>query len=128
METPADTEIFLVPATGGEARQLTHNQALEAGLRWAPHSNSDAQWLHFGVHAAGGSLEGKYQDVEGRLYRINPTDGKIERLASEFNGSLEDFDFLSDGTLVALGLKGTEQQIYKIDGQKAEKLPGTARS
>ncbi len=122
LETPADTEIFLVPAGGGEARQLTHNQALEAGLRWA----HDGAWLHFVVHAAGGGLEGKYQDVEGRLYRVNPADGKVERLGSEFGGSFEDFDFLSDGSLVALGLKGTEQQIYRVDGQKAEKLPGLA--
>ncbi|HTJ28916.1 MAG TPA: prolyl oligopeptidase family serine peptidase [Acidobacteriaceae bacterium] len=124
METPAETEIFLASPHGGEARQLTHNQALEAGLRWS----KDGQWLHFGVHAAGGSLEGKYQDVEGRLYRMNPADGKIERLGTEFPGSFDDFDFLSDGTLVALGLKGTEQQIYRVDGQKVEKLPGLAGS
>ena len=124
METPADTEVFLTPASGGEARQLTHNQALEAGLHWS----KDGQWLHFVVHAAGGGLEGKYQDVEGRLYRMNPADGKVERLGSEFTGSFEDFDLLSDGTLVALGLKGVEQQIYRVDGQKAEKLPGLAGS
>ncbi len=29
IENPADNEIFLVASVGGEARQLTHNQALE---------------------------------------------------------------------------------------------------
>ena len=124
MENPADTEIFLVPASGGDVRQITHNDALEAGLRWSP----DGRWLHFVVHAAGGSLEGKYRDVQGRLYRLNPSDGKAypeaERLGSEFGGSLEDFDFLPNGALIGLGLKGIEQQVYLIEGQKASKLPG----
>ena len=40
MENPGDTEIFLLPATGGEPHQLTHNLALEAGLRWT----SDSHW------------------------------------------------------------------------------------
>jgi dipeptidyl aminopeptidase/acylaminoacyl peptidase len=125
MEDPGDTEIFLAAMTaGGLVRQVTHNQALEAGLKWSP----DGRWLYFGVHAAGGSLEGKYQDVQGRLYRMNPADekaeSKIERLGAEFGGSLDDFDFLPGGDMVALGLKGTEQQLYLIAGTKATKLPG----
>ena len=126
MESPADTEIFLVPSTGGDARAITKNDALEAGLRWSP----DGQWLHFVVHAAGGALEGKYRDLEGRLYRINPADSqsepKPERLGGDFTGSLEDFDFLPTGQLIGLGLKGLEQQIYVIEGAKATKLPGQA--
>ena len=43
MENPTDTEVFLVPTTGGDARQLTHNDALEAGLHLSP----DSRWLHF---------------------------------------------------------------------------------
>ena len=127
METPADTEIFLVPVSGGQTRQITRNQALETGLRWSRNSHEEGKWLYFGVHAAGGGLEGKYQDLEGRLYRLDPSsNGKIERLGSEFTGSFDDFDLLADGALVALGQVGTEQHIYKIDGQKAEKLPGLA--
>jgi dipeptidyl aminopeptidase/acylaminoacyl peptidase len=121
MENPADTEIFLLPASGGEVRQLTHNYALEAGLRWSP----DNRWLHFGVHGAGGSLEGKYQDVQGRLYRIDPNDGKTERLGAEFTGSLEDFELLPNGNVIGLGVKGTEEQLYLVSGTKATKLPGT---
>jgi dipeptidyl aminopeptidase/acylaminoacyl peptidase len=103
---------------------LTHNEALEANLRWSP----DGKWLHLTVRAAGGNLEGKYRDVQGRLYRLNPADGKVERLGADFDGSLEDFDFLANGDLVALGLKGVEQQVYRIEGSKATKLPGLAGS
>jgi dipeptidyl aminopeptidase/acylaminoacyl peptidase len=124
MENPGDTEIFLIPTAGGDARQITHNDALEAGLRWSP----DGKWLHFVVHAAGGSLDGKYRDIQGRLYRLNPEDSqsesKPERLGAEFPGSLEDFEFLPNGQLIALGLKGLEQQIYRIEGSRATKLPG----
>ena len=123
MENPADTEIFLVPAVGGAVRQLTHNEALEAGLKWS----NDGKWLHLIVHAAGGNLEGKYRDVQGRLYRLNPdAPEKIERLGAEFDGTFEDFDFLSNGNLVALGMKGTEQQIFRVEDAKAARLPGLA--
>lgn len=124
MEDPAAIEIFTVPAAGGETRQVTHNQALEAGIKWSPDSRS----IYFVVHAAGGSLEGSYRDVQGRLYRLNPEDGKIERLGGDFSGSFEDLEILPNGQLIALGLKGTEQQIYRIDGAKATKLPGAAGS
>ncbi|WP_263356008.1 S9 family peptidase [Acidicapsa ligni] len=128
MENPADTEIFLVPAVANsQARQITKNLGLESGLRWS----HDGHWLHFAVHAAAGSAEGKYQDVQGRLYRMNLTDeaGKIERpgierLGTDFTGSLEDFDLLPNGDLIAVGLKGIEQQLYLISGEKATKLPG----
>ena len=120
MENPGDTEIFLLPAGGGEVRQLTHNNALESGLRWSP----DSHWLHFGVRGAGGSIEGKYQDVQGRLFRINPADAKVERLGAEFTGSLEDFELLPNGDVIGLGVKGMEEQLYLISGAKATKLPG----
>lgn len=124
MENPADIEVFEVPADGGETRQITHNQALEAGMKWSPDSRS----IYFVVHAAGGSLEGSYRDVEGRLYHLDPQDGKIERLGADFRGSLEDLEVLPDGKLIALGLNGTEQQMYLIEGAKATKLPGVAGS
>ncbi|MGA2807459.1 MAG: S9 family peptidase [Terracidiphilus sp.] len=124
IESPADYEIYLVAAAGGEVRQATHNEAVESELRWSP----DSRWLHFAVQAAAGSLEGKYRDVEGRLYRLDPANGKIERLGAGFDGSFDQFTLLADGRLLALGLKGTEQQIYLVEGDKATKLPGLAGS
>ena len=126
MENPAATEIFLVPASGGETRQLTHNQALESNLHWSSKDNL----LYFAVHAAAGSLEGKYQDVQGRLYRMatDQPESKIERLGAEFQGTFEDVASLPDGRQIALGLKGTEQQIYLVEGAHATKLPGQVGS
>ena len=121
-ENPADFEIFLAPAAGGEGKQLTHNVALESQLRWS----GDSRWIYFLVQAAAGSIEGKYTDVQGRLYRMDRDGGKPERLGSAFDGSFEQFTLLPDGHEIALALKGTETQLYAIDGDKATRLDGVA--
>jgi len=124
VENPADYEIFLVGAEGGEARQMTHNEGIESELHWAP----DSKGLHFTVQAAAGSIEGKYRDVQGRLYRMDVASGKVERLGAGFDGSWDNFVLLKDGRELALGMKGTEDQLYLIEGEKATKLPGLAGS
>ncbi|HZZ39899.1 MAG TPA: S9 family peptidase [Acidobacteriaceae bacterium] len=121
-ENPGDYEVFLVAPEGGAARQATHNEALESRLRWSP----DSRWLHFEVPAAAGSLEGKYRDVQGRLYRMDPESGHVERLGAEFTGSWGPYSLLLDGQLIALGQTGTETQLYRVNGEKAAKLPGPA--
>lgn len=120
IENPADYETFVVAARGGEARQVTHNQGFESELRWAP----DSRWLHFVGAAETGSVEGKYDDVQGRLYRLDTETGKIERLGAEFEGSWDSYTLLPDGRELALGLKGTETQVYQVEGAKATRLPG----
>ena len=124
VENVGDYEIYLVAAAGGEPRQATHNEAIESELRWSP----DSRWLHFAVQAAAGSLEGKYRDVQGRLYRMDPANLKIDRLGSGFQGSFDQFTLLADGRLLALGLKGTEEQLYLVEGDRASILPGLAGS
>jgi dipeptidyl aminopeptidase/acylaminoacyl peptidase len=125
IENPSDFEIYTLDANGGDARQLTHNQALESRITWAP----DGRWLYFIVSAAAGSLEGPYRDVEGRLYRVDPDtaqSAKPERLGANFDGSFDQFALLPDGRELALGLKGVQTQLYLVEGDKATKLPGLA--
>jgi dipeptidyl aminopeptidase/acylaminoacyl peptidase len=122
IENPSDYEIFTVPTRGGGAHQLTHNQAVESSLDWSP----DGRWLHFQVAAAAGSLEGPYRDIQGRLYRIDASSGKVERLGASFEGSFDQFALLSDGRELALGLTGTETQLYLVEGERATRLPGLA--
>ncbi len=120
-EDPADFDIFTLPASGGTLKRLTHNQALESQLHWSP----DSRWLYFAVPAAGGSLEGPYRDVQGRIYRLDPAaDAKPERLGSSFTGSFDQFQVLADGRILAVGLTGTETQLYLVEGDKATRLPG----
>ena len=122
IESPKDYEMFAVSAGGGEARQLTHNDGEESNLKWSP----DGKWIYFAVTGAAGSIEGKYRDVQGRLYRLDAETGKFDRLGAEFDGSWDSFTLLPDGRELALGLKGTETRVYAIDGAKATKLPGLA--
>src|SRR5271170_1245186 len=124
LENPADSEIFLVPARGGDVKQLTHNLGLESHLTWSP----DAKRLYFSVRADSGSIEGPYRDVQGRIYGIDPVSGVFTRLGADFTGSWEDFTVTSDDKLLACGLTGTETHLYRIDKAKDEAIgtePGT---
>ena len=120
LEDPAHNEIYLIGSSGGEVRRLTNNQAIESSLCWNP----DGSKLFFHVAADAGALDGPYRDVQGRLYAIDPQSGHVQRLGAGFAGSFEDFTVLADGRLIATGLKGTQQQLYAIDGDRAALLPG----
>jgi dipeptidyl aminopeptidase/acylaminoacyl peptidase len=124
METPQSYEIFLVGAEGGEVRQITHNNAIESSLQWSP----DGHWLHFMVVAGFGSLDAKYRDVQGRLYRMDPKNDNVERLGGSFDGSFDQYALLRDGRELAIGTKRTERRLYLIDGNSTNDLPGPAGS
>jgi dipeptidyl aminopeptidase/acylaminoacyl peptidase len=115
LENPADSELFVVAAKGGAARQVTHNQGLESNLHWAPSGKS----LDLLVRAAGGSIEGPYQDVQGRIYSVDVATGAVARLGGAFRGSWEDLTVAADGTVLAAGLTGIDQRVYRVDGEKA---------
>ncbi len=127
LERPEDVEIYAAPSSGGEAKQLTNNQGLESDLHWSP----DSKRLFFAVRAAGGSVEGKYQDVQGRLYALDAAGGTPQRLGADFDGSWDSYTLLPDGGLLATGLKGTEQQVYRLELAhpshivRLDGLPGT---
>jgi dipeptidyl aminopeptidase/acylaminoacyl peptidase len=118
LENPADSELFLVAANGGDARQMTHNQGLESHLAWAPLGKS----IDFLVAAGAGSVEGPYQDVQGRVYSLNLESGKTTRLGGDFQGSWGDLSVTPDGKVLAAGLMGTEQHLYRIEGPMFENI------
>ncbi|MGB6974067.1 MAG: prolyl oligopeptidase family serine peptidase [Terracidiphilus sp.] len=122
VENPADFEIYFVSPSGGAARRITRNQGLESHLAWT----RDSHWLHFQVPPGAGCIEGPYKDVQGRLYRMDAATGSIQRLGADFTGSLDHFTLLPDGREIALGMLGTQTQVYLIDGAKATLLPGLA--
>ncbi len=125
--TPSASELFLVPAHGGEVHQLTHNQGLESNIHWMPSGNT----LILTVSADAGSMEGPYQDVQGRIYSIDASTGKFARLGSAFQGSWENVTVTSDGAILAAGLTGIDQRIYRLNADKAElsaNTPGNAAS
>lgn len=121
VENPAEAELYLVDAAANSsARQLTHNEGTESGIRWSP----DGKYIHFLVHAGEGYIEGSYRDVQGRLYRIGRAEGKVERLGAAFSGSFESFVLLPDGREIAVGLKGLERQLYLVAGAESSAISG----
>ena len=122
LERTEDTEIYSVAATGRAVTQLTHNQGLESNLRWSP----DGQRTSYTVGAAAGSVEGPYRDVQGRLILHPAHGGTPQRLGADFDGNWQDYTILSDGTLLATGTKGASTQVYRVQGEHAEKLAGVA--
>jgi dipeptidyl aminopeptidase/acylaminoacyl peptidase len=116
LENPADSELFVVASKGGAARQVTHNQGLESDLHWAPSGKS----IDLLVRAGGGSIEGPYEDVQGRIYSLDVATGKVTRLGAAFHGSWEDMTVTADGTVLAAGLTGMDQRVYRVEGEKAD--------
>jgi dipeptidyl aminopeptidase/acylaminoacyl peptidase len=87
-------------------RQITHNQAEEEYLLWA----RDSKHVFFDVQY--GSVEGKYQDTQIRLYWVDTDTGETQRWAGDFHGAIYEHAMASDGGVVAAGRVGTEQQLY----------------
>ncbi|MHB1022282.1 MAG: S9 family peptidase [Acidobacteriaceae bacterium] len=124
-ERTATNEIYLVSTSGAKevaAKQLTHNQGRESDLGWSP----DGKLIYFLVPAAGGSVEGPYEDVEGRIYSLDPASGHITRLGSDYTGSWAGYAVQPDGSLLAEGQTGVETQIYSVKGDHSKKLAGLA--
>ena len=119
LEDPKHNEIYLVSSSGGEARRLTNNQARESELQWS----ADGGQIFFHVGADEGDIE-PFRSIQGRLYLVDTSTGKVKRLGGEFQGSFEDFTLMGDGRVIATGLKGTQTQLYRIDGEHAVPLPG----
>ncbi len=129
LENPADTELFVVaaraPAAGGsEARQLTHNQGAEGRLAW----DTTGKKMYVLVRAAGGSIEGPYQDVQGRLYAIDAATGAPTRLGGKFPGSWEDLTVSHTGEVYAEGLQGMNRLLYRVDGDSFKPISSTTGS
>ena len=122
LENPSDSELFVVATKGGVARQVTHNQGLESNLHWTPSGKS----IDLLVKAAGGSIEGPYQDVQGRIYSLDVGTGAVTRLGAAFHGSWEDITVAADGTVLAAGLTGMDQRVYRVEGDKAEVIVAEA--
>jgi len=108
-------EIYLAPTSGAaQTQRITQNEAIEEDLRWSP----DSKNILFLVNA--GSVEGKYKDLQPRIYSVNVDDRKVQRWAAEFPGAVTDYAVVSDGSLAADGRIGTEVQLYSQRTPSAE--------
>ncbi len=123
VEGVASYEIYVVHASGGAPRQVTKNEAIETHLHWMP----DSKTVLFEVGM--GSVEGKYEDVQTRLYSVDITTGAVKRWAKDFKGAFTNWDVAANGSVVASGRLGTEVPIFTVTeaaaAQRVKSLPGT---
>jgi dipeptidyl aminopeptidase/acylaminoacyl peptidase len=107
-----------------QPRQLTHNQALEGGLRWA----NDNRHVFFTVEV--GDVTGPYRDLQPHLYwvdseRPDTETGAVEQWGKDFIGPVNHYDVTAEGVLASATI-GTEVPLYSIakPGQSLHKLNG----
>ncbi|HVZ18142.1 MAG TPA: hypothetical protein VG897_13550 [Terriglobales bacterium] len=116
-EFPAEFEVFVIELANASAdvapKQVTHNEAFEANLKWA----RDNRHLFFTVGQ--GSVEGKYADSQPRLYAVDTDTSETQRWAADFPGEIVDYEVEPDGTLAVSARIGTEVQMYTLADGKA---------
>jgi dipeptidyl aminopeptidase/acylaminoacyl peptidase len=124
MERITDYELYSLDLTNHSPLiplRLTNNTAIEQNLKWS------TDGLLFFAVIGEGSIEGDYEDSQGRLYSLNITSSRIERWASQFKGEVIYYDLLQDGRegVVILGQLSTEIQVYTQLSVNAELIKRT---
>ena len=117
-EKTEDIELYVVPLNSPSAAEvspsrLTHNEAVELHLEWAP----DNRHLFFQINL--GSLERKYEDPQPRLYWVDADNGAVQRWFTEFQGEVVRYTPLPDGSVLCACRLGTEVQFYSQANPKA---------
>ncbi|CAF2956833.1 unnamed protein product [Rotaria sp. Silwood2] len=88
-------------------KRLTYNQQYE---RYLQLSNDGKHVLFQALPFS--SSNGSFNSTQYRLYSINLMNGKIERLAKDFNGAIIGYSIKPDGDVYILGQIGTNVHIY----------------
>ena len=116
-EKVEDIELYLVNLANNAAEaapiRLTHNEAVELNLEWAP----DNRHLFFQINL--GSLERKYEDPQPRLYWIDagdtsdkrPEKREVQRWFADYPGEVVRYTPLPDGSVLCACRLGTEVQL-----------------
>ncbi len=137
-EKVEDIELYLANLTNGNSTnsaaeaapiRLTHNEAVELNLEWAP----DNRHLFFQVNL--GSLERRYEDPQPRLYWVdagdapaNTSDSMSETMSSKrevqrwfagYPGEIVRYTPLPDGSVLCACRIGTEVQFVSQANPKA---------
>ncbi|CAF1571990.1 unnamed protein product [Rotaria magnacalcarata] len=98
-------------------QRLTHNQLLERDLQLS----HDGKHILF--HAIPmSSNNGLSNNTQYRVYSINLRNGKIVRLAKDFNGAVFSYVTKSDGGVYVIGQLGTNVHIYTQESSEKDTI------
>ncbi|CAF1641722.1 unnamed protein product, partial [Adineta ricciae] len=111
MENIVDNELYSLDLTKPSPLipvRLTNNTAVEKNLKWSANGS-----IFFTVMSEG-SVDGEYEEMQGRLYSLNPNNGRIQHWASQFTGEITNYVLLQGDRqgVAILGQLGTEVQVY----------------
>jgi acylaminoacyl-peptidase len=128
-EKVEEIEIYVVNLSGAGSAEaapsrITKNEGQETNLEWA----ADNRHLWFQVSS--GSVEGKYEDAQPRLYWVDADTREVERWFRDFKGEVVRYTPLPDGSVLCACRTGTEVQLQSQANPKApvvkrEGWPGT---
>ncbi|HEX9110538.1 MAG TPA: S9 family peptidase [Terriglobales bacterium] len=128
-EKVEEIEIYVVNLSAvGSAEtapnRITKNEAQETNLEWS----ADNRHLWFQVSS--GSVEGRYEDPQPRLYWVDSDTREVERWFADYKGEVVRYTPLPDGSVLCACRVGTEVQLQSQANPKApvvkrEGWPGT---
>lgn len=104
----ADTaEVALLPLGSGGAPRRTRNLVLEEGIAWTGKT--------LFVSGSGEEKGGRYTATDSRLYRVEPGDLRLVRVAPGLQGHLLQTVPLADGSLLTVTLVSTGMRISRVE-------------
>ena len=102
-----DTDIWLVPATGGEARRLTFDPASDGSPQWSP----DGKWIYF-TSARGDDDDPPYNG-KTQVWKIS-IDGERLVPVTRYEKGVNGYELSSDGrTLYYLRHRDQDDDMWK---------------
>ncbi len=109
LEAVANTEVALLPLApqAGAAPRRTHNFVLEDHLFWTAE--------HLFVSGMGEEKDGRFAVTQSRLYVLDTTDLRLDRVAPALAGSFDELVPLADGSLLTVTTVSTGMRISRVD-------------
>ncbi|MFN2397207.1 MAG: prolyl oligopeptidase family serine peptidase [Gemmatimonadaceae bacterium] len=105
----SEVEVYDMPVTGSDApRQLTRNFAIEDGIAWL----RDGGGLYMG--GFGDEVAERNVMTNSRLYAVKLDGSTSKNVLPGFEGSVEEFALLPDGSLLAAAIVSTNLNIYRV--------------
>ncbi len=100
------SELFVIPAAGGTARQFTFKPNAAGSLQWSP----DGKWIYFASRR-------KEFDEQSEVYRI-PIDGGEAQLVSKSSNGVRQFRLSPDGKWLAYTMTDAVTAAEKSESKK----------
>jgi dipeptidyl aminopeptidase/acylaminoacyl peptidase len=100
------SELFVIPAAGGTARQFTYKPNAASSPQWSP----DGKWIYFASRR-------KEFDDNSEVYRL-PADGGEAVLATHSSNGVRQFKLSPDGKWIAYTMTDAATPAEKRDAKK----------